>query len=92
MHRRGAPGTVTGAELTAIAGCLGALVAPTLTGLPGAIVAAVAVVVEDVAKYLSQVPPGAQSAKALTADQKMKLQSLHVRALDAVKRARAIKH
>jgi phosphotransferase system HPr-like phosphotransfer protein len=66
-------------------------VAPTLTGLPGAIVTAVSQVVEDVAKYLSQVPT-TETKKTLNADQKMKLMSLHVRALDVVKRARAIKH
>jgi hypothetical protein len=84
------PGTLTGAELAAIAGCLGALVAPTLTGLPGAIVGAVSVVIEDVAKYLSQVPTTVQT-KALSADQAVKLQTLHSRAKAVVAKARAIK-
>ena len=83
-------GPLTGAELATIAGCLGALVAPTLTGLPGAIVTAITAVVQDVAKYLSQVPANAKPV-SISTDQKMKLQSLHVRALDVVKRARAIK-
>lgn len=84
-------GPLSGAELTAIAGCLSALVAPTLSGLPGAIVTAIFQISYDVATYLKQVPTVAAKRKTLSTDQIVKLQSLHVRAAEVVKRARAIK-
>jgi hypothetical protein len=79
------------AELATIAGCLGALVAPTLTGLPGAIVTAMTAVVQDVAKYLSQVPASNGKPVSISANQKMTLQTLHSRAKAVVVKARAFK-
>jgi hypothetical protein len=84
-------GPLTGAELATIAGCLGALVAPTLTGLPGAIVTAITAVVQDVAKYLSQVPASNGKPVSISANQKMTLQSLHSRAKAVAVKARAFK-
>jgi hypothetical protein len=87
-------GSLNTAELAAIAGCLTALVAPTLTGLPGAIVSSISAVIQDVVKYLTQVSPtaSAKNPSTVNADQKMKAESLRSRAAAVVKRARAIKH
>ena len=85
-------GSLNAAELAAIAGCLTALVAPTLTGLPGAIVSAISAVIQDVAKYLTQVSPtAAPSPSPASADQKMKAQSIRTRASVVVMKARAMK-
>jgi hypothetical protein len=87
-------GSLNTAELAAIAGCLTALVAPTLTGLPGAIVSSISAVIQDVAKYLTQVSPTASANPATpSADQKMKAQSLRTRAaaVVVVAKARAMK-
>ena len=78
--------------LAAIAGCMTALVAPTLTGLPGVIVSSISAVIQDVAKYLTQVSPTASANPATpSADQKMKAQSLRTRAAAVVAKARAMK-
>jgi hypothetical protein len=67
-------------------------VAPTLTGLPGVIVSSISAVIQDVSKYLTQVSPSNPPAPApVSADQKMKAQSLRSRAAAVVAKARAMK-
>lgn len=76
----------TTAQLVAIAGCLASQVAPTLTGLPSAIVGVIGQVAKDVAQYLTQVPaPTTQTAHAkssvtLSADAAAQLHTLAQRA------------
>lgn len=60
------PNPTTG-NLALIAACLTNLAAPTLTGLPQAIVSIIGQVIQDVANYLTQTPTPAHSAKAAVA-------------------------
>jgi hypothetical protein len=53
----------TTAQLAAISVCLTTLIAPTLTGLPAAIVTAIGDVIKDVAAYLASSPTPAHRAK-----------------------------
>jgi hypothetical protein len=68
ISANGSTANPTTAQLAAISGCLAGLVAPTLTGLPAAIVSIIGQVAKDVAQYLAQVPPpgkgGSTSTKA----------------------------
>src|ERR1700679_1169098 len=83
-------------QLVAIAGCLASQVAPTLTGLPSAIVGIVGQVAKDVAQYLSQVPASttasahAKSSAVLSANAGAQLHALAQRAGVVVERCHTL--
>jgi hypothetical protein len=83
ISTNGGTSNPTTGQLALISACLSNLIAPTLTGLPAAIVTIIGQVIADVTNYLNQAPTPAHTAKTpvpLSTTAGQQLNSIAVRA------------
>ena len=87
----GQTGNPTPTQILAMTTCMAGLVAPTLTGLPAAVVAAVEAVAQAVEKYLAQ-QPTIPAKIHINPTQALKISQMKVKAQDVVRRCHALSH
>ena len=86
----GQTGNPTPAQILSITTCMTGLVAPTLTGLPAAVVSAVEAVIQAVEKYLAQQATATPANIKISPTQALKISQMKVKAQDVVRRCHAL--